>query len=330
MLGRDHARETFGPSELSRADFLGSRDQTIAGCSDIKHQEILSGGYGRICARCWGPHHCREKEIKLLNMSMQGHGWINRKISGITVGLGRLLARIVRHAPSRLINGVWAVPAVLLIRSLRPIVFIRMGTLESRRIGHFVADGAEQAARCFDEKVGSTDDEETIDIAVSMGVSIPFLRPAELARDDTSGIEPVLHTLSLMRDFDSVVLLQPKSPLRTSDDIEAIVDLANVKQASSAVSVRQTKEPIEWNFTIQAGGNLLPLLDDNPILRRQDAQTTYTLNGALYYFEVPWFLEGKKFLDDETLGFSMPPERSIHIDTKFDWVVAELLLGRTV
>jgi CMP-N,N'-diacetyllegionaminic acid synthase len=189
---------------------------------------------------------------------------------------------------------------------------------------------AAQAALGLDEIVVSTDDEEIADIAVSMGVSVPFLRPEELAQDDTPGIGPVLHALSLMQDFDSVVLLQPTSPLRTPADIDAVVELASVRQASSGVSVCETKEPIQWNFTIQAGGNLTPLLDHDPILRRQDAQTTYTLNGSLYYFEVPWFLERKKFLDDETLGFIMPPERSIDIDTEFDWVVAEFLLNRTV
>jgi len=189
---------------------------------------------------------------------------------------------------------------------------------------------AAQSAHSLDEIVVSTDDEEIADIAVGMGISVPFLRPAELAQDDTPGIEPVLHTLSLMRDFDSVILLQPTSPLRTPADIDSIVELASVRQVSSVVSVCEAKEPIQWNFMIQAGGNLKPLLDDNPILRRQDAQTTYTLNGALYYFELPWFLNGKKFLDAETLGFIMPPERSIDIDTEFDWLVAEFLLDRTV
>jgi CMP-N,N'-diacetyllegionaminic acid synthase len=189
---------------------------------------------------------------------------------------------------------------------------------------------AAQAARGLDEIVVSTDDEEIADIAVSMGISVPFLRPAELAQDETPGIEPVLHALSLMPNFDSVVLLQPTSPLRTPADIDAVVELASARQASSVVSVCETKEPIQWNFTIQAGGSLTPLLDHDLILRRQDAQTTYTLNGALYCVEVPWFLERKKFLDDETLGFIMPPERSIDIDTEFDWVVAEFLLDRTV
>jgi CMP-N,N'-diacetyllegionaminic acid synthase len=185
---------------------------------------------------------------------------------------------------------------------------------------------AAQAAHSVDEIVVSTDDEETADIAVGMGISVPFLRPAELAQDDTPGIEPVLHTLSLMRDFDSVVLLQPTSPLRTSADIDAIVDLANVRQASSVVSVCETKEPIQWNFTTQADGSLNPLLDGEMIHRRQDAQVTYTLNGALYYFNVSWFLAGKTFIDNGTLPYIMPHERSIDIDSGFDWKIAEFLL----
>jgi len=189
---------------------------------------------------------------------------------------------------------------------------------------------AAKAARSLDEIVVSTDDEEIADIAVSMGVNVPFLRPTELAQDDTPGIEPVLHALSLMPDFDSAVLLQPTSPLRTPDDIDAIIDVARDGQARSIVSVCETKEPIQWNFTIQADGSLRPLFDGDSIQRRQDTQTTYTLNGALYYFELPWFLERKNFLDDETLGFIMPPERSIDIDTDFDWLVAEFLLSRTV
>jgi CMP-N-acetylneuraminic acid synthetase len=189
---------------------------------------------------------------------------------------------------------------------------------------------AAQAARSLDEIIVSTDDQEIVDIAVSMGISVPFLRPPELAQDDTPGIEPVLHALSHTSGFDSVVLLQPTSPLRTPADIDTIVDLASVRQASSVVSVCENMKPIQWNFTIRSGGNLKPLLDDDPIQRRQDAQMTYTLNGALYYFEVPWFLEGKKFRDDETLGFIMPRERSIDIDTEFDWLVAEFLLSRTV
>ena len=186
---------------------------------------------------------------------------------------------------------------------------------------------AAQAAHSIDEIVVSTDDGEIADIALGLGIKVPFMRPPELAQDDTPGIEPVLHALSLMKGFDSVVLLQPTSPLRTSADIDAIVELAIAQMATSAVSVCEIKEPIQWNFTIQADGSLKPLLQGEMIHRRQDAQVTYTLNGALYYFDVSWFLAGKTFIDNGTLPYIMPHERGIDIDSDFDWKIAEFLLS---
>jgi CMP-N,N'-diacetyllegionaminic acid synthase len=189
---------------------------------------------------------------------------------------------------------------------------------------------AAQEARRLDEIVVSTDDEEIAEIARGLGISVPFMRPPELALDDTPGNEPILHALQLMEDFDSVVVLQPTSPLRTSADIDAIVELAAVQAAVSAVSVCVTKEPVEWTFTVQDDGTLTPLATGERAYRRQDAQMTHTLNGALYYFETPWFLAGKTFIDDGTVAYIMPPERSIDIDTALDWTIAEFLLGKTV
>jgi len=185
---------------------------------------------------------------------------------------------------------------------------------------------AAQEAESLDEVVVSTDDEEIADIAMGLGINVPFMRPSELAQDDTPGIEPVLHALSIMEGFDSVVLLQPTSPLRTSTDIDAIVELAIAQSATSAVSVCEVKEPIHWNYTIQSEGNLKPLLDGEIFHRRQDANLIYTLNGALYYFEAPWFLASKRFIDNQTLPYIMPQERSIDIDSEFDWKIAEFLL----
>jgi len=187
---------------------------------------------------------------------------------------------------------------------------------------------AAQSAHSLDEIVVTTDDEEIADIALSMGISVPFLRPTELAQDDTPGIEPILHALSFVEGFDSVLLLQPTSPLRTSADIDAIIAMAVAERATSAVSVCETKEPIHWSYTIQEDGRLKALLDSDQILRRQDAPNNYTLNGALYYFEGPGALAHKTFVNSETIAYVMPPERSIDIDTMFDWMVAEFLLEK--
>lgn len=186
---------------------------------------------------------------------------------------------------------------------------------------------AAQMAHSLDEIVVTTDDEEIAEIARGLGVEVPFMRPSELAQDDSSGVESVRHALSMVKGFDAAVLLQPTSPLRKPDDIDAVADMA--KTASSVVSVCTSHEPIQWTFSIQNNGTLLPVQSGEMAPRRQDALTSYTLNGAIYYFEIPWFLEGETFVGKETIPYIMPPERSIDIDTDYDWLIAEFLLSRT-
>jgi CMP-N,N'-diacetyllegionaminic acid synthase len=184
---------------------------------------------------------------------------------------------------------------------------------------------AAQMANSVDKIVVSTDDEDIAEIARGLGVEVPFMRPPGLARDETPGSEPVQHVLSVVKGFESAVLLQPTSPLRTSEDIDGLAD--SVRDACSVVSVCATPEPIEWTFTIQANGSIKPISKRDIASRRQVALPTYTLNGALYYFEIPWFLKGGTFIDHETLPYIMPRDRSIDIDSEFDWKIAEFLLS---
>jgi N-acylneuraminate cytidylyltransferase len=78
---------------------------------------------------------------------------------------------------------------------------------------------AAQKASGIDRIVLSTEDHEIAEVAQKWGAEVPFMRPAELAGDDTPGIEPVLHALEQLPTFDEVLLLQPTSPLRTAEDI---------------------------------------------------------------------------------------------------------------
>ena len=66
-----------------------------------------------------------------------------------------------------------------------------------------------QKSNYIDRLVVSTEDEEIAVIARSYGAEVPFMRPAELAMDDTPVIEPVLHALDLLPEFDQILLLQP-------------------------------------------------------------------------------------------------------------------------
>lgn len=88
--------------------------------------------------------------------------WLPRQVSELREGGLRVLKKKALRTYTRLhlwelANGIWAVPFVLLIRALRPIVLIRLGTLFSWRIGHFVADGAEQVVRILHQPTKTVD-----------------------------------------------------------------------------------------------------------------------------------------------------------------------------
>ena len=94
---------------------------------------------------------------------------------------------------------------------------------------------AARAARSIVRVVVSTEDDEIAKCAVAHGAEVPIMRPAELAADETPGIEPILHMVRWLETQegycpDVVMILQPTSPLRTSDDIEASLALMRAKE----------------------------------------------------------------------------------------------------
>lgn len=179
----------------------------------------------------------------------------------------------------------------------------------------------------LDNVVVSTDDEEIADIAQKYGADVPFMRPAELAGDSTSGIDTVLHAIDELPDFDSVLLLQPTSPLRTVEDIYGIIELVKGKKACSAVSVSEAISHPYWTYSLE-NGKLLNLYKNETKLLRQDLPPAYNLNGALYLASRN-FLETKRaFKDESTLAYVMPRYRSVDIDDLDDWDFAEYLIKK--
>ena len=188
---------------------------------------------------------------------------------------------------------------------------------------------AARAAPELDRVIVSSEDAEIIRIAGEWGGEAPFTRPAELARDDTPGIAPVLHALdALPEKYDYVVLLQPTSPLRSGADISAALALCLQEGAPACVSLCAPEHGPWWMFSLDERGRMQPLLPKEAIpARRQDMAPVYALNGAVYVALVDWLRENKSFLTDETVGYVMPGERSLDIDTELDFTIAEAVVG---
>jgi len=186
---------------------------------------------------------------------------------------------------------------------------------------------AAKKARCVDRVVVSTDDEKIASLAAQLGADVPFIRPPELAADETPSMAPVLHAIEQLPVYDWLLLLQPTSPLRTHTDIEAIWHLCQDQNAPSAVSVTEAGKHPYWMYQRDSAQRLQPFIKGRPDLtRRQDLPPAYALNGALYLARTDWLLERRDFIGPETLAYIMPPERSVDLDTPQDWRWVEFLM----
>ena len=181
------------------------------------------------------------------------------------------------------------------------------------------------AIPALERVVVSTDDPAIAEVAQQWGAEVPFLRPPELADDDTPGISPVLHALEQLAGVSQVLLLQPTSPLRSTWDIEGILAFQRKHQCPSVVSVCETGKHPQWSYRLGASGEMSPFLPPTPANCRQQLEPAYALNGAMYLCERTWLQNHGSFIGPDTLGYPMPPERSVDIDTPLDWLWAETL-----
>lgn len=188
---------------------------------------------------------------------------------------------------------------------------------------------AARASRYIDRVIVSSDDDEIIGTARALGCEAPFVRPAELARDDTPGIAPVLHALSVLPGYDVVVLLQPTSPLRTVRDVDSCVEQLVETGAPSCVSVCEAECHPYLAYEKGADGSLQSFIAERAIanMRRQDFPPAWRLNGAVYAARVDWLKQAGTFVAAGTIGYAMPVDRSLDIDTREDLEKAHVELG---
>jgi CMP-N-acetylneuraminic acid synthetase len=186
------------------------------------------------------------------------------------------------------------------------------------------------AAGLLDRVIVSTDDEEIAGVARSYGAEVPFLRPAQLARDDTPSIDVVLHVLDRLASQDGyvpdlVLLLQPTSPLRTVADIRGIV-AAHANENCDVVSVTPLRYPSVLHYRLE--NDRLARIDASaePVKRRQDLPALYVVNGALYLNRPSSLRTTRLFVPEGTRGYEMPPERSVDVDTPWDLRVCDCVL----
>ncbi len=185
-------------------------------------------------------------------------------------------------------------------------------------------------SKFIDMCIVSTEDQEIKSVAEKWGGNVPFMRPVELARDDTPGIEPVLHAIQMMPGYDYVVLLQATSPLRTVEDIDGAIAYCLDQDCESCVSVTEAEHSPYWMYQMEIQGQLRPILkiEKEKSYQRQKLPKIYQLNGSVYVASVDFVQRERAFIGEKTLGYMMPQERSYDIDTMMDFEVAEVLMQK--
>jgi CMP-N,N'-diacetyllegionaminic acid synthase len=178
----------------------------------------------------------------------------------------------------------------------------------------------------------STDCNEIAEAGRSLGLDVPFLRPPELARDDTMMIDVLQHLLVwLDRNGgapDAMVLLQPTSPLRNERHVREAIDHFRNSDALTLVSV--VAVPHQFNPTsvmeIQ-GGWLAPWLkQETLVLRRQDKPVVYARNGPAVLIVRSELIRAGKLYGDRTAAYVMSASDSIDIDGPEELRLAEVIL----
>lgn len=184
----------------------------------------------------------------------------------------------------------------------------------------------------FDEVFVSTDSKEYARIACECGASVPFLRSEELASDTASSWDVVYETLKKYEEigqhFDSFAILQPTSPLRTSDDIIAGYRLMSEKNANAVIGACEVDHSPLWCGTLQNDLSLVGFFkSEKANLPRQMLEQYFRINGALYIVNTSYFLRGKDIYRNLSFAYIMGKHKSIDIDDDFDFKFAEFLLA---
>ena len=179
----------------------------------------------------------------------------------------------------------------------------------------------------------STEDEEIAKVAKECGAETPFLRPLELAVDPATVSDVCLHVLNEVdpegEKYTTLLVLLPTAPLCSVDDIHNAHNIFINNPESFLMSVTESNTP-PYNALMydQEEKRLLPCFPDSELRHTKSTECPKTVhsNGAIVMVDISAFKENGSLWGSPILAYEMPSEKSIDIDTKFDFELAQFLI----
>ncbi len=193
---------------------------------------------------------------------------------------------------------------------------------------------AAAGSRYLTSTIVSTDDQEIADIAQSCGGDVPFLRPAELAGDTSTSLPVIQHALVWLKnnrgeEFDYVMILQPTSPFRTAQDIDACIEKIVDTNADSVMSMVEVQDFSPKKLKKIENDCIVSLFEDEgKVSAFRDAhEKVYKRNCAIYLTKVEYIMQSDLF-GKVSRPYVMPPERSLDINVPIDFEMAEFFMKK--
>jgi N,N'-diacetyl-8-epilegionaminate cytidylyltransferase len=184
--------------------------------------------------------------------------------------------------------------------------------------------------------VVSTDSKEIASIALEYGAEVPFMRPKELALDSSSEWDVWRHAINYLEKnegekLDALVVLPVTSPLKVREDVDNCIDLFEKGEVDSVITVSEAYRNPYFNMTIKDDNNYSSLVihPKNKITRRQDAPKVYDMTTVAYVVDVNFIKNNNGIFEGKVKSVTIPLERSIDIDTKLDFIIAECIIKNT-
>ncbi len=182
------------------------------------------------------------------------------------------------------------------------------------------------------EVIVSTDDDKIAEVAKKYGAQVPFMRPAELAQDDSPewlAWRHLVQTISVNDNpVDVMVSIPTTSPLRAKEDVTRSLDLLMSSDADVVVGIQETDRNPFFNMVVMDDTQTIKVANASPqgVFRRQDAPKIYDMTTVVYAVKAPYIMTSDSLFAGRVKAVMIPRERAIDIDTELDFKIAELLL----
>lgn len=182
----------------------------------------------------------------------------------------------------------------------------------------------------LDRIIVSTDDELIAEVARKYGAEVPFMRPQELALDNSPEWLAWRHAINQLDSFDLFVSLPATAPLRNPSDIKKCIHTFQQGGCDAIVTCKKASRHPSFNMIQHDNQGMVHLVMpiDKPIIRRQDAPEIYDMTTVAYVLAPEFIRTQSKIFEGRVRAVIIPEERAVDIDTHLDFEFAEFLYNK--